>query len=258
VINECSCSRRSSLMFSADVCYSAIVSLVPKFRSRRAYALDQLCALRATRPADASCSDEPLSTIPPGVRGNKRALHEVGVVGCVAPEAQGLCLHNLGATLRPTVASEDVFNRLRDVAMLSNPADAAAVCRCHQRRPEFMNTTWCQSYATVERRVRVSYRVALAIFVAATEAGKGFNKNAKAKRFSKAASKAPLLFNCGAPAIAYTSMCGALEAIHDVRNAEPSERNLKPLTSALSHAAHSVFHRELPDISSKLPTHARW
>jgi hypothetical protein len=170
---------------------------------------------------------------------NAAALHEVSVTGCLAPDLQHLCLHNLGATVLPFVPNRSfVYDIITNGSALS-AEDAAAVCRCHAiptmanatAAAKLAGTDWCRSYAAVDTRLRSTYRrFKRAMGLAGAMITKPTRKHSQ---WMASLKKAPKTFNCEAAAQVYLMTCARFWPVHDVR------RNIDVLSDA---AVDRVFH----------------
>ena len=274
---ECACSLPDR-MYSSDACWSSI-TVVKRSNARqpfRAFALTQVCNLKTTTRLSKVCAADTVSTLPESIATDAAALHEMGVVGCVAPDAQHLCLHNLGATILPSVEDRDAAHAmLVNVSGLTDADDVAAVCRCHLAATmanategrRVAGSRWCRSYATVEQRVRGVYssagKRALARVLSSKPRGldkagatAGGGAHPLLARWLRALVRAPSTFDCGAPSLVYLQMCGWLSPLHDVREAPMTD------AAAAERAVRVAYRQAHPRAAKKggvsIPSFSEW
>uniref|UniRef100_A0A7S1LAC8 Uncharacterized protein n=1 Tax=Neobodo designis TaxID=312471 RepID=A0A7S1LAC8_NEODS len=211
-------------MWAADACWSAIATLIPKQRTyRQAYAFEQLCHLDRTRGED-RCAPESPSTIPPLVGRDAAVVHEVAVTGCLTSELQGLCLHNLGATLVPQLPRDEVFERLRCELRLPE-REARSVCRCHGPRAldnsnNANDTQWCRSYKVAEQRVTSVLARVQRLFAHKTQGHRFFALENAGERDGRSSGLGTFACTPG-PAI-FSRLCPRMWSLLDVREPAPT------------------------------------
>jgi hypothetical protein len=250
VKNECSCSAGAHSR-AADGCWPSImVGRRPLDPKRLNYAHEQVCRLRNTVGRD-RCAPQPPTTLPLAMLRDAAALHELGVMGCVAIAAQGLCLYNLGATLLPGVPRDTLGAQLRADLNLSE-AEGGAVCRCHTGTAAVNGTDWCRSYHVAAAAVRSVYREALGIL--STEALRS-PSSATTHRWVTAVNRSATTgtFGCDGPSLVYLPMCRYMADVHVPRSEPLSSREL---IRALESAAREQFDVALPGISRRSPAFA--